>query len=94
MANCAKNETSLTSIKNDLGKEFSYKAERDEFIVSYYANLYTKPKNEPQSLGGCIEKCLGNDIVSHPIVQGSILTNSQRLKLENPLTLFELDEAV
>ena len=95
MANCAKNETSLTSIKNDLGsKEFSSKAERDEFIVSYYANLYTKPQNEPQSLGGCIEKFLGNDIVSHPIVHGSILTNSERLKLENPLTLFELDEAV
>ena len=27
-------------------------------------------------------------------MQGSILTNSERLKLENPLTLFELDKAV
>ena len=64
------------------------------YIVQYYAKLYEKPLAEPDSLEGCIEGFLGPDIISHPIVANSILTRKEQRKLESPLTLFELDEAV
>ena len=93
MANCAKSEASLSKIKNCDGNVFSSKAERDEFIVQYYEQLYTKPSTEPDNLSGCIESFLGPEIMAHPLVKDSILTKAEQLKLESPLTLFELDEA-
>ena len=46
MANCAKPEASLSEVKNADGNAFSSKADRDEFILQYYEQLYTKPLTE------------------------------------------------
>ena len=75
------------------GKEFQSKSERDEFIVSYYEKLYTKPADDPVNLNDCIDNFLGPTILTHPIIRDSKLTQSENAKLDLPLTLFELDEA-
>ena len=93
MANCAKKSSSLAEIKNVAGNEFQTKSERDEFIVSYYEKLYTKPADDPDNLNGCIDNFLGPTILTHPIISASKLTQSENEKLDLPLTLFELDEA-
>ena len=94
MAKCAKPDALLSEIKNENGNEFLSKNDRDEYIVKYYEKLYTKPVTEKENLSGCIEEFLGPEILAHPIVQSSILTKTERDKLEKPLTIFELDEAV
>ena len=94
MAKCARSEFTLSEIKNDDGAPFASKKETDEYIVSYYQKLYTKPPDEPDDLSGCIENFLGPSILSHPAIRDSILTLAEKTKLESGLTLFELDEAV
>ena len=47
------------------GKEFQSKSERDEFIVSYYEKLYTKPADDPVNLNDCIDNFLGPTILTH-----------------------------
>ena len=81
MANCAKKSSSLAKVKNDAGNEFQSKSERNEFMVSYYEKLYTKPADDPVSLNGCIDNFLGPTILTHPIISASKLTQSENAKL-------------
>ena len=94
MTKCAKSEASLSVITDDAGAVFASKTERDEYVVNYYEKLYSIPPSEPANLSGCIHSFLGQEILDHPLVKDSILTQAECKKLESPLTLYELDEAV
>ena len=43
---------------------------------------------------GEIEDFLGPDILSHPLVRGSILTDEEKIKLDRELEITELDTAL
>jgi hypothetical protein len=68
--------------------------DRNEYIVSYYENLYKKSLDEPVDLTGCIENFLGPEVCSSHIVENSKLSNDERDSLDSPLTLAELDRSM
>jgi len=45
------------------------------------------------ALGGNVEEFLG-DLVNHPVVRGCVLNDDERRRLDEDMTLMELDEAV
>jgi exonuclease III len=81
---------SLTNIRDDQGGDFASDAERDDYIVEYYSNLYKIDGN----VAGSIEDFLGPEVCNHPTVLGSKLTDFERRELDNPLEITELDEAL
>ena len=87
------NNAALSSIKNQDGLVFVRNDEREEYITSFYEDLYKIPATAPIDLTGCIENFLG-DIVNHPAVRGCILDEVEKTRLEADITLDELDEAV
>jgi hypothetical protein len=85
----------LQCIKKDDGSEFESKAERENFIVDFFADIYTNKKQDvPVDYTNCIENFLGQDIINNPVVQNSRITVHERSELESPLTLQELDESL
>ena len=94
LAKATRAESRLADIKKADGSDFVSHAERNEYIVQYFANIYKKPEG-PDRLGeGAIENFLGQDIVNHPIVANSRLTAEEAASLEGDLTLAELDSAI
>ena len=85
---------SLDIIHNGDGQHFSTSKEWNDYIVNFFHEIYKKPACEPENLSGCIQDFLGEDICRHPVVKNCILTTAERDKLEAPLSLRELDEAV
>ena len=55
--------------KND-NTVFDSEADRREFIIKYYENLYKLPPTQMNNLNGCIEEFLGPDITASPMVTG------------------------
>ena len=93
MAKCAKPEADLADILKSDGTPFEDDKKRNDYITSFYANLY-KNTSTKKDFKGCIEKFLGPDICEHKIVKESKLSNSERDSLEKPLDISELDKAV
>jgi hypothetical protein len=86
------NETSLSGICDDNGTPFSTDEERNEHIVGSYEKIYLTRAGEDQiNYENCINNFLGPEIVSSDIVQGSILTEQERERLDLPLSIEELD---
>jgi hypothetical protein len=83
------NSASLDSIKNDDGANFDSDESRHEYITNFYSSLYRKD----ETVEGEIEDFLGLEIVEHPVVQGSKLTDAERTALDAPLRIEELDIA-
>jgi exonuclease III len=94
LARCRSSAKQLSCILKDDGSNYASNAERTEGIVSYYENLYKKPIDERVDYENCIEDFLGPDIVSHPIVQNSRLTLTERENLDRPLDISELDKSM
>ena len=68
---------------------FANSSERDEYIVSYFANTYKKPEGDTY-YNGCIVDFLGPEICLNPVVTGSKLTDEQANSLEGEINLNEL----
>ncbi len=94
LARCRSSAKQLSCIVKDDGTNYASQAERAEGIVSYYENLYKKPIDERHDYENCIEDFLGQDIISHPIVQNSRLTLTERENLDRPLDISELDKSM
>ena len=50
--------------------------------------------NERENLEGCIEEFLGPEICNHPLIQNSKLTEAEKITLDLPLTIDELDKSL
>jgi hypothetical protein len=67
---------------------------RIEKIVQYYERIYSNNESADVRYENCIEEFLGKDILSHPVVRNSKLTDEEKNKLDMPLTVEELDKSV
>jgi exonuclease III len=94
LAQVSKSDKKLSSVCKPDGSPFTNNMDRNEFIVSYYENLYKKSASEPPDLRGCVEEFLGNDIVNSHIVQNSKLSEAERYNLDLPLTIEELERSM
>ena len=84
----------LSIIGGDDGQPFATEAERNNHIREFYVNLYKLPADKPANLAGCVEKFLGPDICNHPTVLGMKLNLEEKNKLDQPISLLELDNAM
>lgn len=86
------NYDSLSGIKGPDGAPFVTEKEREEYIVNFYSSLYKKRTADPPiDYSNCISNFLGPELVRHPIVQDSKISNAERELLDAPLTIEELD---
>ena len=92
LAKCSKPDYKLSDIKKEDGSDFGTDKERQEFIVSYYENLYRLPPNQNNDITGCIEEFLGVDIVSSPMVSAMKISRDMAAQLDTEISLFELDK--
>jgi hypothetical protein len=86
--------TNLSCIRKDDGSPYSTPEAKTEGIVSYYENIYRKPLSDLTDYSDSIINFLGHDIVSHPIVSNSMLTDEERYLLDVPLSINELDSSM
>ena len=85
---------SLTVICNDNEIKFNSERERGEYIRQFYARLYELPPDKPANLAGCVAEFLGPEISAHPTVLGMKLNAEERIRLDAPITLSKLDNAI
>jgi exonuclease III len=94
LARVSNSDKKLASVCDPGGLPFKSDMARNEYIVSYYEDLYRKPLDEPLDLSGCIENFLGPEVCSSHIVENSKLSNAERDGLDSPLTIAELDRSM
>jgi len=93
LVNCTKNDESLNIITTDNGEEFANPTDRENFIRNSYREIFEIPEdiraNETD-----ISVFLGPNILNNPTVVNSKLSEEEKLGLEGPLTIGELDKSV
>jgi hypothetical protein len=87
-------ECSLDVVCDYDGRPFSNSTDQREFIYSHFVESFKKNPLEPDSLEGCIENFLGLEILIHPIVRNLKLSENERLRLDGPISEFELESAL
>ena len=94
--NMAKSFTndSTSVICDGNGSPFKSAGERGEYIADFYRTLYEIPMGKPPVLTGCIELFLGPDIINNPAVLDMKLSQEEKVRLDNPISLDELDKAI
>jgi hypothetical protein len=65
LAKGSKSEAEMDDICDSDGNAFNTVADRRKYIRDFYANLYKKSPDEPESLQGCIEQFLGVEICNN-----------------------------
>jgi hypothetical protein len=86
-------ESNLSSIRKSDGSYFQDSTERGEYITNFYEELYKNPVNVPENFDNCVENFLGN-LVNHPAIVDSKLTEAERTRLEADFSVEELDAAM
>jgi hypothetical protein len=94
MAKGSVQEASLDVVCDEDGRPFNNPQEQREFIYNHFASSFKKNPLEPENLDGCIENFLGAEILNHPIVANLKLSENERLRLDGPITEFELETAL
>jgi hypothetical protein len=87
-------DSKLNAITKPDGSPFESNADRNNHIVEYYENIYKAAPCSAQVSENCIEEFLGCDLLAHPVVRNSILTETERDVLDAPLSLDELDQSI
>ena len=93
LAKACKSE-SMAVIKDNLGNVFESTKARGEFIRNFYSDLYKIPDGAGDNLDGCVERFLGPDICSNPLVTAMRLTEDEKDRLDRGISLQELDKAL
>jgi hypothetical protein len=94
LAKVSNSDKKVSAICGDDGIQFPNEGLRANYIVEYFQKLYGKDPNELLDYIGCIEQFLGDEIVSSRIVTNSKLTAEERLDLDAPLRIEELDASM
>ncbi len=85
-------EVTISEICDDNGSEFLNVNERSSYIKNFYGLLYKKP-NENNLDDNSIPNFLG-DVAQNRVVLDAKLNEEERLALDQPLTLAELDNSI
>jgi exonuclease III len=88
------NDSKLSGVRDNNNLPFRSDEEREEYIVRFFENIYQVPANIPANFDGLIERFLGDDICNNPIVLGCKLTPEERARLEDDISIEELDNSV
>jgi hypothetical protein len=94
LAKKTKTNQKLENVKKPDGTPFTCNKDRENYIVDYYSSLYKKPDGERLDYDGCIDEFLGQDICSHRLVLNSKLTETEKIELDLPLTIDEIDKSL
>ena len=94
IAKSSRPDSKLDDIRKPDGSNFDSEADQKEFIVTHFENIYKLPVGAIANVEGCIERFLGDELLAHPIVQNSKITNHDRAILEQEINLAELDFAL
>jgi hypothetical protein len=94
LAKSLNTDYSLDNICDDDGTPFSSNAARKAHITKFFAKIYKNPNCEANRPHGSIEKFLGPEIIANPLVKNCKLSEAEKLALEAPLLISELDRAV
>jgi hypothetical protein len=90
IAKKTKSDETTGSIQKDNGDEFESEKEREDHILKFYSDLYKKDV----LVTGSIEDFLGEDILRHPLVRASKLTEGEKNNLDLPLTFEEIEKSL
>jgi exonuclease III len=90
--NDSKQNLDLNTIKNSDGSDFISELDLDNYITSFYTDLYSKPEEEPILTGNSIPDFLGA-VADHPSVLESKLSNEEKVRLDSDLGIHEFDKA-
>jgi hypothetical protein len=82
----------LSDIRDTDGREFIDCVDREQYITSYYSQLYKKQDYQNADMLS-IEGFLG-DVSHHPDVVSSKLREAEKSDLDRPLTIQELDNSI
>ena len=88
------NAGKLSQIKDVNNQIFQSDADRTDFIVSFFENLYKKPDNEAPQPENVIEDFLGPTIFNSNVVKNLKLSEEECAALESPSTINELDNSL
>ena len=80
----------ISDICDENGNKIMSQSELETYVTNFYQSLY----RFDDTVQGEIEDFLGPDILSHPLVRGSILTDEEKIKLDRELEITELDTAL
>jgi hypothetical protein len=94
LAKGANTNYSLSDICDDTGCEFKSDTDRNNYITGKFSETYALPRCDVDCKKNLIEDFLGPDIINHPIVSDSKLTDQEKLELDRPLSIAELDTAL
>ena len=92
LAKATKNEAELSDIRDAEGNVILEAKMLQDHITNFYRSLYRLDSGEP--LQGEIHEFLGEEILHHPVVQGSILKEHEKLNLDQDLEILELDKSL
>ena len=94
MARSSRQDECLEDLKNDAGDFFESEELTNEHIINYYESIYKKPVHAPRNddIGG-IANFL-EEIAENQTVINAKLTENEKLSLESPLTLQELEKSM
>jgi hypothetical protein len=94
MVKGSKQESALTEICDYNGTQFANEREQKSFIRSHFADSFRRPAGEQDNLQGCIEEFLGEEILAHPLIQNLKLNLAEKNRLEEELSIDELDSSL
>ena len=89
----SKCEKSLTDIRKEDGTNFTTEAEQNNYITSFYRDLYKKGRLNPDEVAPTIEEFLGG-ILEVEAVQAAKLSEMEKASLDCPLLISELDQSI
>ncbi len=89
----ASRKADLSVIRREDGSIFSRDADRNNYIVEFYEELYRKPISAPVEYNNCVTDFLG-DLSEHPAIKSCCISEDEKEDLELDITIEELDEAV
>ena len=82
-------DSPIETILDEDGKTISLDSLKNH-VTNFYSELY---RPDPDT-GGSIEDFLGPAICNSPLVQGSILTEQEKIELDMPLSALELEKSL
>ena len=89
----SKCDKSLTDIHKENGTNFTTQAEQNEYITSFYRDLYKRRQLNPDEIAPTIEDFLGG-ILEVEAVRAANLNELEKASLDCPLLIRELDQSI
>ena len=93
LGKCQNSGAKISDIRDNNGNHFRDTADQSNFIVDYFRAIYSVPAGFVKPRAGAIEEFLGANICEHPIVTNSKICEADCIRLEQSITIQELDLA-